>query len=54
MLFLDRAGLMAKIDIKIHVSKQRFPNVAGHWLVAVLPANQKAGLKTQVFKFVVI
>ena len=28
-------------EIKIHVSQQRFSNMASDWLAAVLPADQK-------------
>ena len=44
-LHLLGPGLLSEIHVYIHVSEQRFSNMAFDWLAAVLPANQMPGLK---------
>ena len=36
-----RPGLLKNFHVKIHVSKQQFPNMASDCLAAKLPGNQK-------------
>ena len=40
---IPERGLLSKIYVKFHVTKQGFSHVASDWLAAVLPANQMAG-----------